>query len=262
MLKQVGEHAGPSLSHLVVGQTVAVAVSSDSTLRLCVDDVDYGIVAQAHDVCLTHCHAIVDVYGRCDRLCVVDDCGAPASPAVSEYQEKAAKENGNCTTMSRYTDIVQVLIFLLKERRVFEFCTGHLLYCMHTHTRLTALFPGLSEWAGTRKVKPVWILLARDSEWQWHQLGHMQSAPRFRQITTPAPHHSVFTGRMPFLPPSQQHQSTEGNLMYCISKQIYVSVFQCVSLSFLVCGLLILSRWSWGGFAWCNSVIVWQVMNC
>ena len=155
-----------------------------------------------------------------------------------------------------------MLIFLLKERRVFEFCTGHLLYCMHTHTRLTALFPGLSEWAGNRKVKPIWILLARDSEWQWHQLGHMQSAPRFRQITTPAPHHSVFTGRMPFLPPSQQHQSTEGNLMYCISKQIYVSVFQCVSLSFLVCGLLILSRWSWGGFAWCNSVIVWRVMNC
>jgi len=31
---------------------------------------------------------------------------------------------------------------------------------------------------------------ARDSEWQWHQLGHMQ--PRSRQITMPAPHHSVF----------------------------------------------------------------------
>jgi len=25
----------------------------------------------------------------------------------------------------------------------------------------------------------------------------------------PAPHHSVFTGRMPFLPPNQQRQSTE-----------------------------------------------------
>jgi len=35
---------------------------------------------------------------------------------------------------------------------------------------------------------------ARDSEWQWHQLGDMQikSAPRSRQITTPAPSHSVF----------------------------------------------------------------------
>ena len=36
------------------------------------------------------------------------------------------------------------------------------------------------------------------------------SAPRSRQMTTLAPHHSVFTGRMPFLPPNQQRQSTEG----------------------------------------------------
>jgi len=26
----------------------------------------------------------------------------------------------------------------------------------------------------TRKVKPIWFTGARDSEWQWHQLGHMQ----------------------------------------------------------------------------------------
>jgi len=51
---------------------------------------------------------------------------------------------------------------------------------------------------------------ARDSEWQWHQLGKCKSAPHSRQITMPAPHHSVFTGRMPFLPPNQQRQSTEG----------------------------------------------------
>jgi len=34
-------------------------------------------------------------------------------------------------------------------------------------------------------------------------------APRSRQITTPVPHHSVFTDRMPFLPSSQQRQSIE-----------------------------------------------------
>jgi len=33
---------------------------------------------------------------------------------------------------------------------------------------------------------------ARDSECQWHQLGICRSAPRSRQINTPAPHHSVF----------------------------------------------------------------------
>ena len=45
----------------------------------------------------------------------------------------------------------------------------------HTHTRLTALCPGLPASAGTREVKPIWILLKqRDSECQWHQLGYMQ----------------------------------------------------------------------------------------
>jgi len=39
---------------------------------------------------------------------------------------------------------------------------------------------------------------ARDSEWQWNPV----SALRCRQTTTPAPHHSDFTGRMPFLPPN------------------------------------------------------------
>ena len=46
---------------------------------------------------------------------------------------------------------------------------------IHTHTRLTALFSGLPGWAGTRKVKTnLDFTEARDSEWQWHQLGHMQ----------------------------------------------------------------------------------------
>jgi len=52
---------------------------------------------------------------------------------------------------------------------------------------------------------------ARDSEWQWHQLGHMQVCTLFQTdnhaSTSPL---SFFTGQMPFLPPNQQHQSTEG----------------------------------------------------
>jgi len=37
-----------------------------------------------------------------------------------------------------------------------------------------------------------------------------QSAPRFRRITTPTTHHSIFTGQMLFLMPNQQCQSTDG----------------------------------------------------
>jgi len=47
--------------------------------------------------------------------------------------------------------------------------------------------------------------------WQWQQLDHMQMIRTyFRQITTPTPHHSIFTGLMPLLLPNQQCRSTEG----------------------------------------------------
>jgi len=63
----------------------------------------------------------------------------------------------------------------------------------YTHTRLTALCPGLPGWAGTRKEKPIWILLKQErvsgSGISW---AICKSAPRFRQIITPTPHHSVF----------------------------------------------------------------------
>ena len=82
-----------------------------------------------------------------------------------------------------------------------------------THARLTALFPGLPRWAGTRKVKPIWILLKQEtvsgSSIRW---AMCKSAPRSREITMPTPHHSVFTGWMLFLPPNQQCQSTEGKV--------------------------------------------------
>ena len=81
-----------------------------------------------------------------------------------------------------------------------------------THVRLMEFCPGLPGWTGTREVKPIWILLEQESvSGSGISWTVCKSAPRSRQITTPAPHHSVFTGRMPFLPPNQQCQSTEGN---------------------------------------------------
>ena len=54
---------------------------------------------------------------------------------------------------------------------------------------------------------------ARDSEWQWHQLGHMQVCTSFQTDNhASTPPLCFFTGRMPFLPPNQQRQGTEGNV--------------------------------------------------
>jgi len=44
------------------------------------------------------------------------------------------------------------------------------------NTCLTASFPGQPEKAGTRKAKPIWILMKQEMMgWHWHQLDHMQS---------------------------------------------------------------------------------------
>ena len=54
---------------------------------------------------------------------------------------------------------------------------------------------------------------ARDRECQWHQLGRMQvctSLHTDNHASTRPP--SFFTGRVPFLMPNQQYQSTEGKL--------------------------------------------------
>jgi len=92
----------------------------------------------------------------------------------------------------------------------------HFLYNFHTHThtRLTALFPGLPGWAGTRKVKRIWILLkqetVRGSGISW---AICKSAPHSRQITMPVPHHSSFY-RPDALPVTQQTASKHRRQIY------------------------------------------------
>ena len=85
---------------------------------------------------------------------------------------------------------------------------------VHTHTRLAALFPGLPGLAGTRNVKPIWILLKQEtvsgSGISW---AICKSAPCFRQITTPATHHSwFFTGRMPSCHPTNSVKALKAKL--------------------------------------------------
>jgi len=92
----------------------------------------------------------------------------------------------------------------------------------HTHTRLMALFPGLPRWAGTRKVKPIWILMNQEtvsgSGISW---AICKSAPRSRQITTPAPHYSVFLqSRCPSCRPTHSVKALKA---WCMGQQQYNS---------------------------------------
>jgi len=75
------------------------------------------------------------------------------------------------------------------------FCSPHRVATTHTHTHT---FNG--PLSGTTRVSRYQngktnpdFTEARDSEWQWHQLGHMQVCTLLQTDNhTPAPHHSVF----------------------------------------------------------------------
>ena len=107
----------------------------------------------------------------------------------------------------------------------------------HTHTRLMALCPGLPGWAGTRKVNPIWILLKQEtvsgSGITW---AICKSAPRSRQITMPAPHHSVFY-RPDALPAAQPTASKHYSLFRQVMLfPIWYSPASCTSwFWFLLC---------------------------
>ena len=83
----------------------------------------------------------------------------------------------------------------------------------HTHTHpFNGPFSGTTRVSRYQKGKTnLDFTEARDSEWQWHQLGHMHvciSLQTDNHASTPPL--SFFTGRMSFLQPNQQRQSTEG----------------------------------------------------
>ena len=93
----------------------------------------------------------------------------------------------------------------------------------HTHTQpfycSSGICPGPPGWAGTGtrkvkpgRVKPIWIY------WSKRKWVAVASAGLYASLhLIPDNHASIpplkfFTGRMPFLPPNQQHQSTKGNI--------------------------------------------------
>ena len=99
----------------------------------------------------------------------------------------------------------------------------YLLSYLHTQTRLMALCPGLPVWAGTRKVKPIWILLKQvtlsGSGISW---AICKSAPHSRQITMPAPHHSTFyrPGALPASQPAASKHWRQTLLSYIYENSV------------------------------------------
>ena len=128
------------------------------------------------------------------------------------------QENRTSPTNAQIYNILQ-----LSQRRTQPWlqitCTQNLVnfgYGYHTHTH-----PFNGPLSGTTRVRRYQkgktnldFPEARDSEWQWHQLGHTQVCTSLQTDNhASTPPLSFFTGRMPFLPPNQQCQSTEGKVI-------------------------------------------------
>ena len=99
-----------------------------------------------------------------------------------------------------------------------SFCSKLLIFYRHLKVLLLLhAFNGLflnTTWVSQhQKSKPFWILLEQEMiGWQWHQLDHMHIICTSLQTDDDASTSSLsfFIGQMPFLPPNQQRQSTEG----------------------------------------------------
>jgi len=87
-------------------------------------------------------------------------------------------------------------------------------FLLHTHTPIQRPFVRDNPVGRYQKGKTnLDFTEARDSQWQWHQLGHVQVCTSLQADNhASSPPLSFFTGRMPFLPPNQQCQSTERKL--------------------------------------------------
>ena len=90
---------------------------------------------------------------------------------------------------------------------------------LHTHT-FNGPFSGTTQVGRYQKGKTnLDFTEARDSERQWHQLGHMQVCTLLQTDNhASTPPLSFFTGWMPFLSPNQQRQSTEGKISYLLAE--------------------------------------------
>jgi len=145
--------------------------------------------------------------------------------ATSNPSLHTSRENLVLNSVSKWTELHTVHTFLKPATPSFS----PLLYLLYnrTHTyvcpiSLLLLHPFNDLFSRTTSARKV-----NHSGFYWSKRRWSGSAiswticksfaPHSRQITTPVPHHSVFTGGTPFLPPNQQHQSTEGRCLSYIS---------------------------------------------
>jgi len=86
---------------------------------------------------------------------------------------------------------------------------AHILLQLFSH--FMALFPGPPGWTGARRALLDFMVQGKINRGRHTDHLAGRQSIRTNQCPPPPPSPHFFTGRMPFLPPNQQCQSTEGN---------------------------------------------------
>jgi len=81
----------------------------------------------------------------------------------------------NATSIFRYTkNVRETSSHLITIMYIYELCRINTVWIKYRH-RLMASIPRQPGQTGTKKVKPMWILMNQElMRWKWHQLDHMQ----------------------------------------------------------------------------------------
>ena len=144
--------------------------------------------------------------------------GSPGQKAVKRLCVCVCVLPGTVISATFWCYFTSTFVILLTIVPVYKlYLLTYLPYDTHTNTDpFNGSFSGTT-WVGRYQKGKTYLDFteARDSEWQWHQMGRMQvctSLQTDNHASTSAL--SFFTGRMPFLPPNQQHQSTEGTTIW------------------------------------------------
>ena len=152
------------------------------------------------------------VHDQLDNRCSAADLyimAASAGPLTDDIYRNAYQFS-HCSISEMHT-FLAILTQWVTSR--LTYLLTYYRWSKHTHTHpFNCLFFGTIWVIRYQKSKAdLDFTEARDSEWRWHQLGHIQVCTSLQTDNHASiPPLSFFTGRMSFLPPNQQRQSTRG----------------------------------------------------
>lgn len=95
---KVKGHYGPNLDSLQIGHIVGIMIDTENRLHLFVNNVDQGIAARNIPVT---CYALVDVYGQCEQISIIEEEESECDAPERNHKEKDDIDNGSLNELKK-----------------------------------------------------------------------------------------------------------------------------------------------------------------